>query len=105
MTKDKILKFINEHPEFFLATCEGNEPRVRAMRLYQADNKCIVFNTSPGKHLYKQLLHNPAVEMCFYDGDTTQVRIRGKVQLADNAEFKEQMCQKTPQMSSFITNG
>ncbi|MCF7958966.1 MAG: pyridoxamine 5'-phosphate oxidase family protein [Phycisphaerae bacterium] len=105
MNKDDILKFINENPEFFLATCEENEPRVRAMCLYQADDEGIFFNTSKDKSLYRQLAKNPSVEMCFYDGERIQVRIRGKAQLTVEEGYKEQMCLKTPQMRPFIMDG
>ena len=105
MNKEEIFEFINKNPEFFLATCDGNEPRVRGIRLYQADDEGIFFNTSKHKSLYGQLLKNPSVEMCFYDCDCTQVRIRGKVQLMEGLKYKEQMCQKTPQMHSFIMEG
>ena len=81
MNKDEIIKFINENPEFFLATCDGNEPRVRGMRLYQANNVGFFFNTCKDKSLHRQLMSNPSVELCFYDGACTQVRIRGKAQL------------------------
>ena len=51
MTKEEIFEFLNENPEFFLATCDGNEPRVRGMRLYQANNGGLFFNTCKDKSL------------------------------------------------------
>ena len=105
MTKQEIMSFINDNPEFFLATCEGNEPRVRGMRLYQANDEGIFFNTNKDKSLHKQLMNNPSVEMCFFDGDDTQVRIRGKVQLTEDKRCKEQMCRKNPEMRTFISDG
>ena len=102
MNKIEILEFLNENPEFFLATCEGNEPRGRGMRLYQADQGGLFFNTCKDKSLHKQLMKNPSVELCFYDGCTTQVRIRGKVQLVEDSQYKEQMCSKNPEMRTFI---
>ena len=88
MNKEEIFKFINKNPEFFLATCEGKEPRVRGMRLYQANDGGIFFNTSKDKSLHRQLMNNPSVELCFYDGDGTQVRIRGKAQLSEDSQYK-----------------
>ena len=102
MNKEEILKFINENPEFFLATCDGNEPRVRGMRLYQASNGGVFFNTCKDKSLHRQLINNPSVELCFYDGACTQVRIRGKARLTEDLQYKEYMCQKSPEMRTFI---
>jgi len=105
MNKNEILRFINNNPVFFLATCQGDEPRVRGMRIYQANDEGIFFNTSKDKNLYRQLKSNPSVEMCFFDGDCTQIRIRGQAHLAGQEDYKEQMCQKTPQMRDFIMDG
>ena len=105
MNKDEIFAFLNEYPEFFLATIDGGEPRVRAMRIYQANDGGIFFNTSREKDVYRQLLKYPSVEMCFFDGYCTQVRIRGKVLLVDEDEYIEEMCKKTPQMKPFIAEG
>ena len=105
MNKEEIMKFINENPEFFLATCDENEPRVRGMRLYQANNEGFSFNTCKDKSLHRQLMNNPSVELCFYDGDCTQVRIRGKAKLTEDPQYKEQMCQKSPEMRPLIMQG
>lgn len=105
MNKDEIFEFINSNPEFFLATCDGAEPRVRGMRLYHANDGGVFFNTSKDKSVYGQLMKNPSVELCFYDGDCVQVRIRGKAELVDEAKYKEQMCRRTPQMRAFVMDG
>jgi len=103
MTKEEIFEFINENPVFFLATCQGNQPRVRAMQVFQADAKGIIFNTRKTKSLHKQLMTNPSVELCFYNElDCIQVRIRGKVQLVDDPNFKAEAVRKLPAAESII---
>ena len=103
MTKEQIFEFINENPVFFLATCEGNQPRVRAMQVYQADARGIIFNTRKTKSLHKQLMTNPSVELCFYNElDSIQVRIRGKVQLVQDPKFKAEAARKLPAAESII---
>ncbi len=105
MTKEEIFEFINENPVFFLATCEGNEPRVRAIQVYSADARGIIFNTRKSKNLHKQLMSNPSVEMCFYnEKDSIQVRIRGKVQLVQDSKFKAEAVRKLPAAESIILN-
>ncbi|MBN1456497.1 MAG: pyridoxamine 5'-phosphate oxidase family protein [Sedimentisphaerales bacterium] len=103
MTKEEIFEFINENPVFFLATCEGNNPRVRGMRVYRANENGIIFNTSTGKDLHKQLMLNPSVELCFYsEEDGIQLRVRGKIQLIEDAKFKAEIVRKNPAMESLI---
>ena len=105
MTKEQIFEFINENPVFFLATCEGDQPRVRAMQVYSADAKGIIFNTRKSKSLHKQLTLNPSVELCFYNElDSIQVRIRGKVQLIQDPKFKAEAARKLPAAEAIILN-
>lgn len=103
MTSSQILQFIKDNPVFYLATCVDNEPRVRVMRLYQADGDGIIFNTSSRKSLHKQLQANPAVELCFYDDrEGMQVRIRGKVHLVEDPKIRNEMVEKNPVLTAIV---
>lgn len=103
MNKDQIFKIINDNPVFYLATCEGGEPRVRAMKLYRANEKGIIFNTSTAKELHNQLLRNPSVELCFYDStEEVQIRVRGEVKLLDDPVFKNEIAEKIPPLKPMI---
>ena len=79
MEPNELLALINRNPAFFLATVEDGEPRVRGMLLYRADEQGIIFHTGAMKDLSRQLLLNPAVELCFNDWQKNiQVRVRGR---------------------------
>ena len=92
MQKEEIFQVLNSNLSFFLATVEENEARVRAMMLYKADNSGIVFHTSPAKDVYKQIVGNPNVQMCFYDQTKNiQIRVRGKLELVDDDNFKAEI--------------
>ena len=92
MQKEQIFELMNQNPALFLATVEGTEPRVRGMRLYKADESGIVFHTGPHKDLYHQLLKNPNVQLCFYDGaNNMQVRVRGTVEQSDDLALKKEI--------------
>ena len=103
MNSGEILQFIKDHPVFYLATCVGNEPRVRVMRLYRADGDGIIFNTSSRKSLHKQLQANPSVELCFYDDcEGMQVRVRGKVHLVEDPKVRNEMVEKNPVLAAVV---
>jgi pyridoxamine 5'-phosphate oxidase len=92
MTKEEIFEFVKKNPVFSLATIDGNQPRVRLIMLYRADENGIIFVTGKQKPVHKQLQANPAVEMCFYNQDEgRQVRIEGKVKMLDDLELKKQV--------------
>ncbi len=92
MTKEEVLEFATKNPVFSLATIDGNQPRVRSMMLYKADENGIIFCTGRDKAVHKQLRANPAAELCFYNAEQgRQVRIEGTVEMLDELELKKQV--------------
>jgi len=92
MKKEEMFELMNKNPVFFLATVEGNEPRVRGMMLYKADETGIYFHTGPFKDVHKQIIKNPNVQMCFNDfKNNIQVRVRGKLELLEDDKLKEEI--------------
>jgi len=95
MTKEEVLEFATKNPVCSLATIDGNQPRVRMIMLYRADENGIIFCTGRQKALNAQLQANPAVEMCFYNAEEgRQVRIEGKVDMLDDLELKKEIVEK-----------
>jgi len=92
MTGQEIFALMNNNPAFFLATVEGDQPRVRGMLLYKADEEGIVFHTGTMKDVYKQIMNNQKVELCFNDfGKGIQVRVRGSLKLVDDNALKDEI--------------
>jgi uncharacterized pyridoxamine 5'-phosphate oxidase family protein len=92
MTKEQLLELMNTNLGFHLATVENGEPRVRGMMLYKADETGIVFHTGDFKDVYKQIIANPNVQMCFYDAETgVQVRVRGVLEEVMDKNLKDEI--------------
>jgi pyridoxamine 5'-phosphate oxidase len=92
MNKQEIIEFINKNPSCHLATCENQQPRVRGMLTYKADEKGIVFTTGRTKDLSRQIVANPNVELCYFDKESnTQVRVTGKAKVLDDLDLKKQI--------------
>ena len=103
MTREEIFEFIQRNPVFYLATSTNDQPRVRAMRVYRADERGIIFNTSTSKQLHKQLLANPAIEMCFYDDvDDIQIRLRGTAELIKDTKVRTDIIAEIPALKPWI---
>ena len=68
MTKEEIFQFMNGNPVFYLATMDGDQPRVRGMLLFRANEDGIIFHTSAQKDVYTQIRNNPKAELCFGNG-------------------------------------
>ena len=90
MTKQEIFEAVNKNPAFHLATVEGDQPRVRGMMLYKADESGIVFHTGTWKDVFKQLNENKKAELCFSCGGV-QIRISGELELVDDNNLKDEI--------------
>jgi uncharacterized pyridoxamine 5'-phosphate oxidase family protein len=102
MNKEDILRFLNENPEFSLATSDGNIPHVRTLQLHKADESGIYFMVGKFKDVYRQLSINPYVELCFHNKNF-QVRISGQVENLDkDLELKKEILAVRPFMTSWI---
>lgn len=90
MTREEIFKLMNENPVFCLATEDGDQPRVRGMLLFRADENGIIFHTASTKDLYAQIQKNPKAEMCF-SGNGVQVRVTGVLENIKDEKLREEI--------------
>ncbi|MGD8243708.1 MAG: pyridoxamine 5'-phosphate oxidase family protein [Anaerolineae bacterium] len=91
MDLQDTITFANEHPVCQLATIEGDQPRVRTLLLWYANESGFYFQTLSPKAVARQLQENPRVELCFYNNpadlaDGIQMRLTGEVELLDDEE-------------------
>jgi pyridoxamine 5'-phosphate oxidase len=102
MTKEEILKFLNDNPDFALATSDGNIPHVRTLMLHKANETGIYFMVGKFKDVYRQLSLNPNVELCFHR-ENFQVRISGTVENLDKElDLKKEILDARPFMKPWI---
>jgi pyridoxamine 5'-phosphate oxidase len=104
MTLTDCIKFTNENPICFLATNDSNQPRVRALGFWFADDTGFYFQTGAMKEFYKQLQINPKTEVCFYKPEGisgTMLRISGEVEFLNDKKLKEKVIGERPFLKSF----
>ena len=97
------IKFATENPVCYVATTDGDQPRVRGFLLWYADESGFYFITMAPKEVTKQLQQNPKVEVCFYNNpaelmDARQMRVTGKAEFLDDEEVRD----KAYQTRSFL---
>ena len=103
MTKKEILDFINSNQSCYLATVEGDQPHVRGMMAYKADETGIIFHTGKSKELYNQITNNPRVEVCFYnENKSMQLRVKGRAVIQENDNLKKEIIDARPFMKPWI---
>jgi len=101
MTKEEIMSFVKENPTAYVATVEGDTPHVRAMGTYKGDARGILIQLSTLTGLYKELLANPKVELC-YNGGGKQVRISGTAEWLEDKAIKEQVIKDRPFLQGLV---
>lgn len=90
MMKEEMFQLMNANPVFHLATMDGDQPRVRGMLLFRADEDGIIFHTASTKDVFTQISNNPKAELCF-QGQGSQIRVAGTLELVKDEKLKEEI--------------
>ena len=93
MDAREVIAFANAHPVAWLATADGDQPRVRGFAMWFADETGFYFHTGTTKDVCRQMRENPKVELCFFDpgdgqGAGRQLRVAGTVEFLDDAGLR-----------------
>jgi pyridoxamine 5'-phosphate oxidase len=97
MSLEEYAKFANENPACYLATAEGDQPRVRAMGMWYADETGFYFQTQSNKALYKQIQENDKVEVYYCTPDFSRVmRVSGRVKTIEDKELRRKCMEDRP---------
>ncbi|HCT30048.1 MAG TPA: pyridoxamine 5'-phosphate oxidase [Bacteroidales bacterium] len=104
MNIQDCIKFTNENPICSLSTVENDQPRVRMIGFWFADETGFYFQTSTIKEIPNQLKMNPKTEVCFYKHEGmigTMLRISGEVEFLTDSKLKEKALLDRPFLKNF----
>ncbi|MBQ2657841.1 MAG: pyridoxamine 5'-phosphate oxidase family protein [Erysipelotrichaceae bacterium] len=93
----EVLEFIKSCGVYYLATTEGDQPRVRPFGTAEEFEGKLYIQTGKKKDCYKQLLENPNAEICCFK-DGRWLRLKGKLIPDDRVEAKKDMLDKNPSL-------
>jgi len=108
MNFQDYVKFANEQGVCYIATIEGDQPRVRALRMWFADDKGFYFQTESVKSIYKQLKNNNKVELCFHASGPNagkMMRVTGKVEFLNDLALKSKVLTERPFLKALGIQG
>ena len=94
---EKVLKFLDEAETYYLATVEGDQPRVRPFGTALVYKDRLYIQTGKVKPVSHQLKANPKAEICAFK-DGKWVRISGELVEDDTREVKTLMLEKMPML-------
>ena len=96
---ERICKFLKEANVYYLATVEGDQPRVRPFGTAHIFEGKLYIQTGKVKRIYKQLIANPNAEICAHNGNEW-IRIAGELIPDESIEVKAEMLEKNPSLKS-----
>ena len=99
---ERVLKFLKEAGTYYLATTDGDQPRVRPFGTAVMFEGRIYIQTGKSKDVSKQLKANPKFEICaFKDGDW--IRIAGTLVEDDRREARQAVLDDYPELQSMYS--
>lgn len=94
---EKVCQFLKDAGVYYLATMDGDQPRVRPFGTANIFDGKLYIQTGKAKPVSKQLAVNPKAEICaFHNG--TWVRICGELVEDNRVEAKKAMLDAYPNL-------
>ena len=96
---ERVCEFLDTAQTYYLATVEGDQPRVRPFGTILLYNGRLYIETGKVKNVSKQLAVNPKAEICAFNGGKW-LRVAGE--LIDDADraVKGAMLEKMPSLKA-----
>ena len=98
----EVYEFLQKCGTFYLATEEGNQPRVRPFGAINIFEDKLYIQTGKSKNVSKQMQINPNVEICCFQ-EGKWLRIEGKVKRDERREAKVSMLEANPVLKNMYS--
>ena len=110
MDLQSCIDFATKQYVAYFATVEGDQPRVRPLGLWFANENGFYFQAWFNISVCQQLQQNNRAELCFYepkpDGSTGKVmRVTGRVEFLDDIELKNRAIKDKPYLEKMGLEG
>ena len=94
---ETVLQFLKDAETYYLATVEGNQPRVRPFGTAHIFEGKLYIQTGKVKDVSKQLHANPKAEICAFKGGEW-IRVAGELVEDDRVEARQSMLDAYPSL-------
>ena len=98
----RVEKFLKDADVYYLATMEGDQPRVRPFGTAHIFEGKLYIQTGKVKEVYKQIKENPKAEICACMKDQW-LRISGELMEDDRREARQSMLDDYPSLQSMYS--
>ena len=98
----EVHDFLKKCGAYYLATVEGDQPRVRAFGTVHKFDGRLYIQTGKVKAVSKQMTANPKIEICAFNGDEW-IRVQATVVDDPRVEAKQSMLDAYPQLQNMYS--
>ncbi len=100
----KVYDFLKQANTYYIATMDGDQPRVRPFGTVCIFEDKLYIQTGKGKSVAEQIARNPKVELCaMKDGEW--IRVSAELVEDDRTEAQEAMLNDYPSLRAMYTTG
>jgi uncharacterized pyridoxamine 5'-phosphate oxidase family protein len=93
----EVYDFLKKCNTYYLATIEGDRPRVRPFGTVDLFEGKLYIQTGKSKDVSTQMRANPHIEICAFDGESGRwIRVQASVVNDDRREVKQHMLDAYP---------
>ena len=101
---EEVYKFLKACGTYYLSTMDGDQPRVRPFGTIDVYNGQLTIQTGRKKDVAQQMLANPRVELCAFDGKNW-LRLAAKAVEVPEVAAQEHMLDAYPNLRGAYTPG
>ena len=101
---DEVFAFLKACGTYYLATLDGDQPRVRPFGTIDIFNGQLTIQTGRSKDVSRQILQNPKVEICAFDGQRW-LRLAAKAVDVPDVAAQEHMLEAYPSLRRMYAPG
>ena len=95
---NEVLEFLKACGTYYLATLDGDQPRVRPFGSYAEFEGKLYIETAHGKPVSQQIDAHPLVEICAFDNASRWVRIQARLVADERQEAKVAFLEQMPSL-------
>lgn len=99
MTLEQVCDFLRDAGTYYLATVEGDQPRVRPFGTVLLYDGKLCIQTGKRKDVAKQIAANPKVELCAFKGGAW-LRVAGEMTELDDRAARVAMLDRYPELKA-----
>ena len=98
---NEVQAYLKECSAFFIATTDGDQPRVRPFGVAEVINDRLYIMTGKKKDVYKQMMANGKFEICALKPSGAEwMRLSGDLVADETLAVKEEFLERNPELKS-----